>query len=827
MQARIDQEYEDDRKKLQLEMEMRYENIRSRVEVVDESIKVGMEQKEEGKKKELRDRGRQYEVGSATAKATEKTANVVPEDILVATSGSGASEEGTRQSTGKSDRALTSSSQNGEAVEFPLEVCFVKTAVLTRAVSSLNHASPTIVHIPEILDFSNHDVTVSFAFDGEFQRSIQESESLLDKRKASDEGSWELSKWEVNSTEQLTRLDQPLYVSASANTKRCCRYPGAGRMVGSLECEKRKLFTCTEVRARPRWKLKEQWWRMCGVPTSQFDQSDTLVRYGAALQKIYDPLRTSSSQIYRSGLRYGTFGWRYTGGLGWADVRALRMNWKSSPGQNHMETRYAQKTYLVRMTCGIVRCRRQCTMRKLDKHARGQPDSRGTSGNRAVLIRQPANNTQVHNNTGRRNFHVLIEGFKSATLRGEEADRKPKWTVKEPRQGKIDQAKLTKELGVEDRDDDGSKFSPNYERYQVGNVETAKHKFKVRQLGEPFAVRSRSKWKVRGMQAPFVECAEDVLLPLGHFASLEMPLEVFWRRLGKLGEYTSGQQDQRAQPERRGTSEKRTVTDRQPKSRTTQGEEVVMEAERIPKGNCLVTSYAIGGDGWSQLKENDKITTERSDKDRRTQSLERPLEICMSWDEAGTGKHKMGTSGLIRRCVAKGKAGKKPLRQAIIFEKLALCSKAERFADRETASTGPKQRIKPECNKDGKAGAGRDKSAFIQTSGIFSEGLAKRSRYEKMNNSSREPGEAMRRPVLRSEIKVDPEEERKRICDLFGEPDEEEGLLSSEGVKKYDDNMPVKLDNLDYKIKPNAAGLLKVEVKVELLKQEPELSTAR
>ncbi|EDS36518.1 conserved hypothetical protein [Culex quinquefasciatus] len=115
----------------------------------------------------------------------------------------------------------------------------------------------------------------------------------------------------------------------------------------------------------------------------------------------------------------------------------------------------------------------------------------------------------------------------------------------------------------------------------------------------------------------------------------------------------------------------------------------------------------------------------------------------------------------------------------------------------KTASTGPKQRIKPECNKDGKAGAGRDKSAFIQTSGIFSEGLAKRSRYEKMNNSSREPGEAMRRPVLRSEIKVDPEEERKRICDLFGEPDEEEGLLSSEGVKKYDANMPVKLDNYD------------------------------
>ncbi|XP_039451707.1 uncharacterized protein LOC120430671 [Culex pipiens pallens] len=546
MQARIDQEYEDDRKKLQLEMEMRYENIRSRVEVVDESIKVGMEQKEEGKKKELRYRGRLYEVGSTTAKATEKTANNVLEDILVATSGSGASEECKRQSTCKSDRALTSSSQNDDAVEFPLEVCFVETTVPTRAVSSLNHAFPTIVHIPVKQDFSNHVFTKSFAIEEVLQTSMPESESLLGRRKVSDEGSWE-----VNSTDkQFKRFDQPQYVSTFANIIRRCRYPGAGRMVGSLEFEKRKLLTCTDVRARPRWMLKEQWWRMCGVPTSQFDQSDTLVRYGAALQKIYDPLRTSSSQILRSVLRYGTFGWRYTGGLGWADdytflprmgrfdgvttkwvlqdVHALRMNWKSSPGQNRMETRYAQKTYLVRMT---------------------------------------------------------------------------------------------KELGVEDRDDDGSKFSPNYERYQVGNVETAKHKFKVRQLGEPFAVRSRSKWKVRGMQAPFVECAEDVLLPLGHFASLEMPLEVFWRRLGKLGEYTSGQQDQRAQPERRGTSENRTVTDRQPKSRTTQDEEVAMETERIPKGNCLVTSYAIGGDGWSQLKENDKITTERSDKDRRTQRL--------------------------------------------------------------------------------------------------------------------------------------------------------------------------------------------------------------
>lgn len=144
----------------------------------------------------------------------------------------------------------------------------------------------------------------------------------------------------------------------------------------------------------------------------------------------------------------------------------------------------------------------------------------------------------------------------------------------------------------------------------------------------------------------------------------------------------------------------------------------------------------------------------------------------------------------------------------------------------KTASTGPKQRAKPERNKDGKAGggAGRGKSALIQTSGIFSEGLAQRqlqrSRYEKMNNSSgREPGEAMRRPMLRSEIKVDPEEERKRISDLFGEGEDDElmAAVTADGTKKLEANMPVKLDNLDYKIKLSA---LKAEVKDELPKQE-------
>ncbi|XP_062534486.1 DNA-directed RNA polymerase III subunit RPC4-like [Armigeres subalbatus] len=130
----------------------------------------------------------------------------------------------------------------------------------------------------------------------------------------------------------------------------------------------------------------------------------------------------------------------------------------------------------------------------------------------------------------------------------------------------------------------------------------------------------------------------------------------------------------------------------------------------------------------------------------------------------------------------------------------------------KTASTGPKQRVKSE-RKD-KAG-GRKQSSLVQTAGIFSEGLAQRvlqqrSKYDKYNSSAKEPGEAIRRPVYRTEIKVDPEDERKRISDLFGDAEEDE--LPSEEVKKYENQMlrPVRLDNLDYKFKA-----LKPEVKDE------------
>ncbi|XP_058822897.1 DNA-directed RNA polymerase III subunit RPC4 [Topomyia yanbarensis] len=135
----------------------------------------------------------------------------------------------------------------------------------------------------------------------------------------------------------------------------------------------------------------------------------------------------------------------------------------------------------------------------------------------------------------------------------------------------------------------------------------------------------------------------------------------------------------------------------------------------------------------------------------------------------------------------------------------------------KTASTGAKHRVKAERNKDTKGGA-KNKGSLIQTAGIFSEGLAQRtlqrSKYEKYNNSSKEPGEAIRRPVYRTEVKVDPEEERKRISDLFGELENEE--MTPEETKKYESgaNMPVKLENLDYKLRPDT---VKAEVKDELM----------
>ncbi|XP_055611952.1 DNA-directed RNA polymerase III subunit RPC4-like [Uranotaenia lowii] len=135
----------------------------------------------------------------------------------------------------------------------------------------------------------------------------------------------------------------------------------------------------------------------------------------------------------------------------------------------------------------------------------------------------------------------------------------------------------------------------------------------------------------------------------------------------------------------------------------------------------------------------------------------------------------------------------------------------------KTASTGSKQRVRPERNKDAKS-QGR-KGNLIQTAGIFSEGLAQRtlqrSKYDKFSTgSSKDPGEAMRRPVLRSEIKVDPEEERKRMRDLFGHDLDDDETMSEE-TKKYEQgmDMPVKLDNVDYKLKTSA---LKTEIKDEL-----------
>lgn len=118
----------------------------------------------------------------------------------------------------------------------------------------------------------------------------------------------------------------------------------------------------------------------------------------------------------------------------------------------------------------------------------------------------------------------------------------------------------------------------------------------------------------------------------------------------------------------------------------------------------------------------------------------------------------------------------------------------------KTASTGPKRYSKAERSKDPKA-TGKNKGSLIQTTGIFSEGLAQRtlqrSKYEKYNSSSKEPGETIRRPVFRTEIKLDPEEERKRISDLIGEIEPDE---YSDETKKHElgVDMPIKLDNSEY-----------------------------
>ncbi|KAL9705744.1 hypothetical protein quinque_009262 [Culex quinquefasciatus] len=97
LQAQIEQ----DRRKLQMRWEMRYEGV------AGNSTKAEEEQEEESRKDELRDRVRGYEVGSTMVKLTE-TMNVVSEKLFVTASESCAGVDDTELPAGKfgSDRAL-------------------------------------------------------------------------------------------------------------------------------------------------------------------------------------------------------------------------------------------------------------------------------------------------------------------------------------------------------------------------------------------------------------------------------------------------------------------------------------------------------------------------------------------------------------------------------------------------------------------------------------------------------------------------------------------------------------------------------------------------
>uniref|UniRef100_A0A182PP91 DNA-directed RNA polymerase III subunit RPC4 n=1 Tax=Anopheles epiroticus TaxID=199890 RepID=A0A182PP91_9DIPT len=124
--------------------------------------------------------------------------------------------------------------------------------------------------------------------------------------------------------------------------------------------------------------------------------------------------------------------------------------------------------------------------------------------------------------------------------------------------------------------------------------------------------------------------------------------------------------------------------------------------------------------------------------------------------------------------------------------------------DVKTASSGPKGRVKTDRNRNDKD-ARNKKNTLIQTSGIFSDGLAQRaltraSRSEK-SSSSKEPGDSIQKPVFaRANAKIDLEDERQRIQNLCEDMDDDVAELDQKmanGLK-----LPVKLENSDYKIKP-------------------------
>ncbi|XP_050070378.1 DNA-directed RNA polymerase III subunit RPC4 [Anopheles maculipalpis] len=167
--------------------------------------------------------------------------------------------------------------------------------------------------------------------------------------------------------------------------------------------------------------------------------------------------------------------------------------------------------------------------------------------------------------------------------------------------------------------------------------------------------------------------------------------------------------------------------------------------------------------------------------------------------------------------LANGRTTKPPANKKVYTPNLNAVR--NKNTDVKTASTGPKSRVKTDRNKNDKDTRNK-KAAMIQTSGIFSDGLAQRvltraSKSDK-SSSSKEPGESIRKPMFsRTDTKINLEVEHKLIQNLYNDNDEDLAELEQKienGLK-----LPIKLENSDYKIKPP-------EVKTENLaepKQDP------
>ncbi|KAL1395717.1 hypothetical protein pipiens_011048, partial [Culex pipiens pipiens] len=352
LQAQIEQ----DRRKLQMRWEMRYEGV------AGNSTKAEEEQEEESRKDELRDRVRGYEVGSTMVKLTETT-NVVSEKLFVTASESGAGVDDMELPAGKSgsERALAGFSRHFDSKELSLEVHWVEATVQPGSGSGLKlesspNALPAEIPIsPNSISgnsFANHlvyqDVSLQMLKDsfrpeqaessilldghdedvdelrlqsGQFKFEHRESvvqpnavdqvqqlpqkptcqplqsnalqDSGEDSLTSSEKGSWQLLSCGTTVKKEINRFGQTQIDSAFVDTSRRCGYSGAAKKVVWLKAEKKKLIVRMDERERrERSLLLKERWLMMGRKPAS-----------------HTP-KTRRSNPWR-----GNVGWRYIDGL--------------------------------------------------------------------------------------------------------------------------------------------------------------------------------------------------------------------------------------------------------------------------------------------------------------------------------------------------------------------------------------------------------------------------------------------------------------------------------------------------------------------------------